>query len=169
MSVIIPNEESWIAFVAGTNTNKFGVPITGGSIGAVTGAVLSAAVDLTDFIVSINASSSGNTVPTPRLKSLFETSVPGTSTATFTADMYRDDEDDLGWETLPRNTSGSFLIKRFGGTGTANRPATGQTVEVWPVQVTSRAAGALQSGSAQMFTLTCSVPVEPDEDKVVTA
>lgn len=156
MSRIIPNENSWIAFATAI-----------ANIHAPTVAELSAAIDLTDYIVTINASTTGNTVPTPSLKSLFETSVPGTAAAQFTSDMYRDDEDDLAWTTLPRNTKGFFLISRFGGTGAANMPVATQSVEVWPVHVSSRAGGALSSNTAQTFTVTCSVPDEPDEDAVV--
>jgi hypothetical protein len=158
VSRIIPNENTWIAFADAVV-----------DISAPTAAELTGATDLTDFIVTINAATTGNTVPTPSLKTLFETSVPGTAAAQFTADMYRDDETDTAWETLPRNTKGYFLISRFGGTGPGNMPATGQKCEVWPVHVSSRAGGALTSNTAQTFTLTCSVPQEPDEDAVVAA
>jgi hypothetical protein len=156
VSRIIPNQESWIAFATSV-----------ASISSPTVAELAAAVDLTDYIVTINASSTGNTVPTPSLKSLFETSVPGTAAAQFTADMYRDDSSDLAWTTLPRNTVGFFLIKRFGGTGSNNKPVATETVEVWPVHISSRAGGAMSSNTAQTFTVTCSVPQEPAEDAVV--
>jgi hypothetical protein len=165
MSNLIPNENTWVGFVPATLTKPDGVA----SISAPKIAEVTAAEDITDFLVSLNASSTGNTVPTPRLKSLFETSVNGTSTATFTADLYRDDEDDLAWDLFPRGVRGAVLIKRFGGSGPENSPVVGETVEVWPVRVSSRAPGALQSGTAQMFTLTCSVPKEPDEDAVVVA
>jgi len=165
MANLIPNQNSWIGFVLGTGPAPFGVL----NPSAPTVANVAAAVDVTDFIVNINASSTGNTVPTPRLKSLFETSVPGTAAAQFSAEMYRDDEADTAWDTFPRGTKGTFLIKRFGGTGTNLRPVAAQTVESWPVIVTSRAPGALASGAAQTFTLTCAVPKEPDEDAVVAA
>lgn len=158
MARIIPNENSWIGFVP-----------TVANIAAPKTSELATAVDLTDYVVSINASSTGNTVPTPSLKSLFETSVPGTAAAQFSMDMYRDDEDDLGWETLPRNTKGFVVISRFGGTGPGGKPAVGQKCEVWPVHVSSRAAGALTSNTAEVFTVTASVPSEPDEDAVVAA
>lgn len=165
MSNVIPNENSWIGFVPGTLLRKFGVT----NFAAPTAAEINAAIDVTDYLVNINATTTGNTVPTPRLKSLFETSIPGTAAAQFTGEFYRDDENDLAWLTFPRRTSGSMLIKRFGGTGTSFKPAVGQTVEVWPITVVSRAGSALQSGSAQMFTLTGSVPKEPAEDAIVAA
>src|SRR4051794_6649417 len=104
MARIIPNEESWIGFtptVAAANL----VP---------TAAEVTAAVPLTPFVISINASSTGNTVATPSFDSVFETSIPGTVTATFEADIYRDDTTDTAWLTLPRTTKGYFIISRFG-------------------------------------------------------
>jgi hypothetical protein len=60
-------------------------------------------------------------VPTPSFASLFETSISGTVSATFTAEFYRDDEDDLAWDTLPRATNGFFVVSRFGFTGSRRR------------------------------------------------
>ncbi len=156
---IIPNEDSWVGFA--TARPK--------SIAAPTAAEIAAAVNLTGFVISITAQSQGNTVPTPNIDSLFETSVPGTSQATFTADMYRDDAGDTAWDTLPRGTVGYFFISRFGGTGTDHAPAAGEDVEVWPVRIVSRTASAMASNTAQTFTCTASVPEEPAEDSVVVA
>lgn len=165
MAQIIPNEETWIGFLPGTLTHKFGVA----NVSAPKAAEISAAIDVTDFVIQLNASTTGNTVPVPRLKRLFEPSIDGTSTGAFSGDFYRDDEDDAAYAALPRRTKGCFFIKRFGGTGTDLAPAVGEDVEVWPVSVTSRAPNNLASGTAQMFTLTCSVPEEPDEEAVVVA
>lgn len=155
---IIPNENSWIGF-ATTIAN-----ISAPKVAEITGAV-----DLTDAIITITASATGNTVPTPSLKSLFERSVPGTAAAQFTMDAYRDDEDDTVYETLPRNTKGYVLISRFGGTGPDNAPAVGENCEVWPVHVSSRSNSAMTSNTAETFTVTAAVPDEPDEDAVVSA
>lgn len=163
MSNVIPNEQTFIGFVPGTGLKPWGVTAQG----APTAAEILASIDLTDFVITLNASATGNTVPTPRLKRLFETSVPGTSTATFTCDMYRDDEIDLAWDTLPRGKKGTWIVMRFGGTGVDKRPVAAQKCEVWTTIVVSRAGSALNSGAAQTFTLTCSVPYEPDEDYVV--
>ncbi len=157
MGRVIPNENSWIGF-SETRPTSLAAPKT---------SEIAAAEDLTCVISSINASAQGNTVPTPSLCSLFETSVPGTSQATFTADMYRDDLDDVGWEKMKRNTKGYFYISRFGGTGADHRPTVGEPIEVWPVHVTSRTAGPLASNTPQTFTVTCAVNEEPAEDAVV--
>jgi len=158
MARIIPNENSWVGFAT-----------TVASTSAPTAANVTAAVPLTPLLISINASSQGNTVPTPSLDTLFETSVPGTSTATFTADFYRDTAADTAWTTLPRGTAGFFIISRFGGAGTANKPVALDPVEVWPVTVTSRTNSNMASNQVLTFTLTCSVGSEPNEAAVVAA
>jgi hypothetical protein len=156
---IIPNENSYIGFTK----------IRPKNLNAPTVAEITAATPLTGFIISITAQSMGNTVPTPNIDSLFETSVPGTSQASFTADMYRDDALDTAWDTLPRGTTGYFYISRFSGTGPGYAPAAGENVEVWPVRIVSRTASAMASNTAQTFTCTASVPEEPSEDAKVVA
>jgi hypothetical protein len=166
MARIIPNEETYVAFAASIAKKN-----------APTVAEVAAAVNLTPYIISINASTRGNVVQTPSFDTKFETSIPGTVTATFEADLYRDDEDDDAWITLPRDTRGFFLIKRFGGTGgpsttpalALHAPFTGDDLEVWPVFVVARTATNLTSNTSQTFSLQCSVPEEPAEDAIVVA
>lgn len=162
MARIIPNENTYIAFAADGSITDINAP---------TAAQIAAAVNLTGFCISLNASSRGNTVPTPAFDSLFETSTAGTSAATFDADFYRDDEDgeDTAWETLPRGTRGFFIISRFGGSGTNNLPVAADSVEVWPVMVTSRTMANMSSNTVLTFTASCSVNVEPAEDATVAA
>lgn len=162
MSTLIPNENCWIGF---SDTMPAAEDLSPSA------AEVAAATELTDFIISLTANAQGNTVPTPKLKSLFETSIPGTSTAQFSAEMYRDSvpAEDIAWTTLPRGTTGVFYISRFGGTGAELLPIAGDKVESWPVAVTSRSASPMTSNTAQTFSLTCSVPVEPNEDATVAA
>jgi hypothetical protein len=158
MARIIPNENSWVGFVP-----------TVASLSAPTTAELGDAVELTEYLISINASSQGNTVPTPNIKTLFETSIAGTVQASFSADFYRDDENDLAWETLPRSTRGVFVIARFGGTGTGNEPIATDVVECWPVLIVSRTNSNMSNNTVMTFTVTASIPEEPVEDAVVGA
>jgi hypothetical protein len=157
MAKIIPNEQTMVRFAT-----------TLASTTAPTVAQVNAGVDLTPLLISITASATGNSVPTPSLDTLFETSIPGTSTASFTADFYRDDAGDTAWTTLPRGTKGFFIIQRWGANATRTAVA-GQKVEVWPVTVTSRAAGPMTSNTAQTMTVACSVPVVPSENATVAA
>jgi len=153
---IIPNENSWLGFSTSIASKT-----------APTAAEMTAAVNVTPMLISINASSQGNTVPTPTLDTLFETSVSGTSTATFSADFYRDTTADTAWNALPRGTSGWFIISRFGGAGTANKPIATDVVEVWPVAITSRTNSNMSSNQVLTFTVTCSVATEPAEASTV--
>lgn len=158
MARLIPNENTWIGFTP-----------TVASKSAPTVANITAAINLTGFTISINASSRGNVVPTPSFDTLFETSISGTVQATFDADFYRDDELDTAWETLPRSTKGFFLVSRFGGTGTGHQPVAGDVIEVWPVVIVSRTMANMASNTAMTFTVSASVPSEPDEDAIVAA
>lgn len=160
MARLIPNENTWVGFVPGTGITNIAAP---------TAAQVAAAIDVTGYLISLNASSRGNTVPTPSFDTLFETSTAGTSTATFDADFYRDDEDDAAWELLPRGTRGFFIISRFGGTGTDGLPVATDEVEVWPVMVTSRTMANMSNNTVLTFTVSCAVTTEPDESAVVAA
>lgn len=157
MARIIPNENTWIGF---TTTR----PAT---LSTPTPSEISGATALTGFVVSMNPSAQGNTVPTPNLDSLFETNVPGTIQASFTGDFYRDNAADTAWTLLPRATVGYFFVSRFGGTGTNQMPLAGDKVEVWPVTVVSRTMAAIASNTVQTFTVTGSVPEEPVENAIV--
>lgn len=157
MTRLIPNENTWIGFATTV------ADIEGPKSSEVAGAV-----NLTGYCLSINASTTGNTVPTPTLDTLFETSIAGTVQGSFTADFYRDDEDDLAWDTLPRKTKGYMLISRFGGSGPDAEPQTGDNIEVWPILVVSRTMAANGSNTVMTFTVTASIPVEPVEDATVS-
>ncbi len=157
MGRFIPNKNSWIGFT----------PDRPVDLAAPTDAEVAAAITLTSYVQSLNPQATGGTLPTPDLDTDFETSIPGTSQASFTGEFYQDDETNLAWETLPRRTVGYFLISRYGGTGTERRPIVGQAVEVWPVKVTTRQASQLTSNTVQTFTCTASIPEEPEEDAIV--
>jgi len=158
MGRVIPNEQTWVGFAAS---------IAAASL-EPTETEIDGCTDLTPFLMSLNASSQGNVVPTPSFDTLFETSIVGTSQATFTADFYRDDAADTAWDTFPRGAAGFVVISRFGGTGADQLPRAGNTVEVWPVMVVSRTAANMQNNAVQTFTITCSVNIAPNEAASVT-
>lgn len=158
MARIIPNENTWVGFT----------PVVANLANPTTEEVTEA-VDLTEYLLSINASSQGNTVPTPNIATLFETSIAGTVQASLTADFYRDDDADLAWTTLPRRTRGVFIISRFGGTGTGGRPTSDDVVETWPILVVSRTNSNISNNTVMTFTVTGSIPEEPVEAAIVSA
>lgn len=169
---VIPNEECWIGFLPDVQPADLCSP---------TLAEIDDCIDLTCFVSSLTASAQGNTVPAPSLCSLFETTVPGTSQATFTGEFYRDGEMsgvppvpvDLAWNTLPRKQKGTFIIGRFGipkdATSGDPKPVVGSIVECWPVEITSRGAGPMASGTPLSFTCTAAINIEPCEDAAVAA
>lgn len=164
MAKFIPNARCWVGFVD-TLTN-LDDPVGGPPGLAPCVADITASTDLTPLLISITANAAGNMIPTPALNALFETSVSGSTQATFTADFYRDEvaADDDAWTELPRGTEGFIIISRNDAT-----PGSGTLVEVWPIVVTSRTPAAIASNTAQTFTVTCSVPREPNESVAITA
>jgi hypothetical protein len=159
MARLIPNENTQVFFVAAIADEDL----------APTATEITGGVNLTSFLVTMDASTTGNTVPTPNFASLFETSISGTVTATFTAEFYRDDEEDTAWDTLPRATDGYFVVSRFGLGGAAGEPIAGDEVEVWPVRLTARSAMALTNNEVQRFGIEAAIPEEPNEAAIVTA
>ena len=159
MARLIPNENTQVVFVtaiADSDLNPSATEINGGT-------------ELTDFLITLDGSTTGNTVPTPNFASLFETSISGTVTATFTAEFYRDDETDTAWTTLPRATDGYFVVSRFGFSGTGGDAAASDECEVWPVRITARSAMALTNNEVQRFGIEAAIPEEPNENAVVSA
>lgn len=154
MARLIPNENTQVHFL-----------LTVANLAEPTVAEIGDGVDLTPFLITLDGSTTGNTVPTPNFASLFETSISGTVTATFTAEFYRDDETDLAWETLPRATNGYFVVARFGYT--SGTPTIGDDVEVWPVRLTARSAMALTNNEVQRFGIEAAIPEEPNEAATV--
>jgi hypothetical protein len=158
MAKLIPNQQVWVGWKTSI--------ANGGTTMVVTAADVSGATDLTSSLISINASAAGNTVPTPALDSLFETSVSGTVQAQFSMDLYRDDTSQTVFNALARGNSGYVMISRLDPTPTSGENT---VVEAWPVTVTARTPSALTSNTAQTFTVTCAVTAPPNEGAAMTA
>jgi hypothetical protein len=185
MARIIPNNNTWIGFipVTGAFAGLSGYSTTWNSVSSgaatISQAEIDLAYDITPFLISLTAQSTGNTVPTPTLDSLFEGNIPGTVNASFTMDLYRDDatytdantsasDTDFAWNKLARGQKGYVIVSRYGGSGTNQEPGAGNLVEIWPVIVTARTAGAVTSNTVQTFTITAAVPQEPAESATVS-
>jgi len=150
MAKLLPNKKTWVGFKT-TIAN-------GATTMVVTSADVSGATDLTPYLISINAGASGNTIPTPTLDTLFESSVSGTVTASFTMDLYMDDTTPTVWNALARGNPGWVMISR-----NDPAPSTPDIVEAWPVSITARTPNALTSNTAQTYTVTCAVTKAPNE------
>ena len=157
MARLIPNE----------NTQVFLVPTIADAALNPTVTEVSGGQELTDFLVTMDASTTGNTVPTPTFASLFETSISGTVSATLTAEFYRDDETDTAWDALPRGTNGYLVVARFGFTG--GTPTDADECEVWPIRVTSRSNMALTNNEVMRFGIEAGIPEVPNEAAIVSA
>jgi hypothetical protein len=214
MARIIPNNNTFIGFipVANFNTTAFTGTYTKNGVSGVTydpatwnssygqpqlsSADVLKAIDITPFVISLTAQTTGNTVPTPNLDSLFEGNIPGTVNSSFTMDMYRDDATytdatttnsvtagdltsantgvDFAWAAFKRGQKGYLLISRFNSPATTTqstnqRPSLNNIVEVWPVVVTAKTAGPITSNTVQTFTVTGAIPYEPAEYAKVAA
>ena len=159
MARIIPNNNTFIGFFpvasfgaadfANYNANTWNSSLASPTI---TGVEAKKFLDITPFVISLTAQSTGNTIPTPTLDTLFEGNIPGTVNASFTMDLYRDDASytdtvatvtgafgdiaaveagsvDFAWSLLKRGVKGYVLISRFNepvvGQGTNQRPSGG--------------------------------------------
>ena len=162
MATMIPNANCWIGFSPTLPAAVTLIPKL---------AEITAAVDLTEYVISLTASMTGNTVPVPALDSRFERTIPGTLTAQFSAEMYREaiTAQDLAFTNLPIDQNGVFYISRFGGLGVDKRPITADKVDVWVVKVSAATDSPISSNTAATFSLTCSVPQPPKIGAVVTA
>lgn len=176
MSRLVPNERSFIAWS----------PTRPADLAAPTAAEIAAAIDLTCDCISLTAMAQGNAVPIPELCSLWEKSVPGTASAQFSADFYRDDEEQTGTDQAPTGgdvayrlltlgADGVFFVSRFlprdsgGSLPGSTVPVAGDTIEVWPVTITSQSDGPLSSATPLSFSITAAVPDRPVLRAVVAA
>lgn len=176
MSRLVPNERSFIAWSSTRPAN----------LSAPTALEVGNAYDLTCDCISLTASAQGNAVPIPELCSLWEKSVPGTSSAQFAADFYRDDEEQTGTEEAPTGGDIAYRLLRLGADGVfyvsrflardnagvvpdSTIPVAADPIEVWPVTITSAADGPLSSATPLSFSITCAVPDRPVLDAVVAA
>ena len=130
-------------------------------------AEVNAGTDITGFLQSIDTPLEGEAVPSMDLSSAFRKTVAGPFGGDITSVMYREDEvvDDDAFPLFPRNTTGWFVIRRFGGSDVAF--ANGNIVETWSVRVITRSPLAAESGTVQGFTANFAALDEPTLDAEV--
>lgn len=132
---------------------------------APTVAELTAGTDVTPFLSTIDTPLDGDAVDSSDLASAFNKTVAGTYGGNITAEMYRDDTTDTAWTTFDRNTEGYFVIRRFGGSGTAW--AISDSAEVYYVRIITKSPTSLDRNSVQMFSIDAAVLEEPVLNAVV--
>lgn len=120
----------------------------------------------------------GQTIDNADAGSTFDKTGRGTyGGSNGTAQFYRDAEaaGDVAWDTLPRGTTGYFIIGRFGGSGGTNADpaqndyAAGDRVEVVPIDVVTRFMQPIARNQMQRFTVNFSIPDDIHDDAVIAA
>jgi hypothetical protein len=127
------------------------------------------AVDLTPWLTrdGLDTPQGGSTVDVAGANSRYNATQSGSYGGDpISATFFRDtvSGSDTAWTTLARGTAGYFVIGRFGLTPTA-----GERVEVWEINVISRAMVAIADNEAQRFVASMAVPSEPNDAAVVAA
>lgn len=128
---------------------------------------VNAGVDVTEHLQSIDTPLEGEAVPSMDLSSAYRKTVAGPFGGEITTVMYREDEvaDDIAFPLFPRNTTGFFVIRRFGGSTVAF--ASLDPVEVWPVRVITRSPAAAESAVVQSFTANFAGLDDPELEAVI--
>ncbi len=100
-------------------------------------------------------------------------SIPATIGGDISGEFYRDDgtggTTDQAWNAMARLTVTHIVISRFGGTGTDNAILATNSVEVWPVRVSSRSNARITRGEALRFVAQFSLSGDPDLAATVQA
>jgi hypothetical protein len=130
-----------------------------------TRAEITSSIDLTDSVAEINGwQLEGSTVPVPDMSSTFEKSIPGTdSAADSSLSFYEDDDTDVIETLLPKGTEGFVLLFRKG-----DKP-TSKSLDIFPTQVTSRAAAFSAGNDPARFDVRFSITDEPALDTTIPA
>lgn len=118
----------------------------------------------------LNTPDSGNTVDASDVANLQDKTARGTRGGdTLSITAHRDSEaaSDGAWDTLSTDYDGYIVIRRFGGSDTAW--ASGDTVEVWPIEVISREMASISTNQTQRFTASCAVTDAVEYDASVAA
>lgn len=131
--------------------------------------------EVTGFLTpaGLDTPEEGTDADTSSIASARDTSVPATIGGAISGEFYRDDgtgaTSDDAWDAMPRLLITNLVIARFGGSGTDNAIAVGDTVEVWPVRVSQRSNQRITRGEALRFASTYALSGDPDFAAVVAA
>lgn len=129
--------------------------------------VETAGTHVTPYIQSLSTPLDGDTVDASDLASAFNVTAAGTFGGTLSGVGHRGDTagDDTFYTLIPRLTTGYFVIRRFGLTGTAL--ALADVVEVWPFQVITRNPSDMARNTLQTFNFEAAVSAPPEIDVAV--
>lgn len=128
---------------------------------------INAGTNLTPFLRGLSTPFEGSVVDVSDVSSAFNKTAAGTfGGQPVNAEFYRDDvaANDTAYNLLPRGTKGNIVISRRGGSGTDGAIATGDKVDVWPIEVITRMPADYRRNEPSGFAVQCAVPGVPAED-----
>lgn len=157
MARLIADGEVRIQFVPGENAIA--------DPDAPTAVEINTGTDVTPHLASLDTPLEGEAVPSADLSSPFDKTVAGTYGGSMNGEFYRDDTADTAWGLFPRNTTGFFVIRRFGGSDVPI--AATDEVEVWPIRVITRSPSPMTRNTVQMATVNFATLDEPSLEAVV--
>jgi hypothetical protein len=141
-------------------------------INAPTEAEIDAGTEASGFLRSMSTPLEGSLVDVSDVLSRYNKTASGTyGGQEVTFEFYRDDEqaNDVMFNLLTRGTRTNAVIARRGGSGTDGEIASGDYVDVWPIEVITRNPADYARNEPTGFTVSCAVPEEPAEDVAVAA
>lgn len=131
----------------------------------VTRAEIDAAFDLSDFLREVSGwGLENNSAATPDLGSSFESSIPGTDSASDSSlGFYEDLDTSEIEELLPKDTEGTILILRKG-----DKPGS-PSMDVFPIRVATKTNDISMGNDAAGFGVKANISSEPALDQVIPA
>jgi hypothetical protein len=121
------------------------------------------------FLRALSTPLEGSVVDVSDASSKFNKTATGTfGGQMLTGEFYRDDTVDTAYDTLPRGTTGHFVVARHGGSGADGALAVGDEVEVWQIEVATRNPKDYSRNDPDGFAIACAVPSEPSLDVALT-
>lgn len=141
---------------------------------APTAAEITGGTNLTSFLRpdGLSLSLSGNRVDAADVSSKFNATSGGSYGSDGSATFYRNMDSaggyatDTAWDTLPIGTTGFLVVARNGGSNSGAIQATDE-VEVWPIEVVTRAVQDIGRDKNTMFDVDLAVTSAPNLDSVV--
>lgn len=162
--------------IASTGVIRLQYVPTIASAAAPTVAELTTGVDLTPWMTrdGLNTPLDGSTIDVAGANNRYNSTASGSyGGQPVTAKFFRDSvsASDTAWSTLPPQTQGYLVVRRFGGATNSSSDAfvAAQKVEVWPIDVLSRNPVAIADNEAQKFEVSCAVPTPPTMSATVAA
>lgn len=114
----------------------------------------------------------GSTTDASDISSAFNKTARGTyGGQPFTAMFSNDDDpaDDTAYNTLPRGTTGFFVVSFYGGSGADGALAATDVVSVYAIDVYTRKRSAYTRNEIAVFQIDAAVTDEPNEDVTIAS